>query len=154
MHQLEGAAWTLGSIHALASAGATFGTWHELFGPRGLIYLRENKIVYSPTFHAISTLPANKVREAKLIGKINDSWIAFEFPHDGHLMIASLRPWEQEVEPHLVSKYKMRARLIEDDVKEAELESSWWAQNRFLENNSSASFLLKPFEVCVLLRQS
>ena len=53
---IEGAAWTLGSIFALASADAYSGTWHELFGEFGIIYPDGDAIKFTPTFHALAAL--------------------------------------------------------------------------------------------------
>jgi hypothetical protein len=146
LHRLEGAAWTLGSVHALTVAGATSATWHELGGPRGLIRAHGADDV-SPAFHALSLLRARERPEVRPVTAAEGGVVGFEFPGRGELVLVSLRPWVQEVElrgwaPALLD----RRRLRSEDLAAAARTSRWW--NRPAEPvDSSQAITLEPFEI-------
>ena len=148
---IEGAAWTLGSIFALASAGAFSGSWHELFGEFGIIYSQSESIKFSPTFHAISALGAHRAHQITIATSPDNSWVAFENRESKTILVASLRPWAVEITAKVLAGYKSMQSLRGDDCEKASQIMDWWS---YAETNPiSADFplTLTPFEI-VLIR--
>ena len=147
---IEGAAWTLGSIFALASAGAFSGSWHELFGEFGIIYSQSESIKFSPTFHAISALGAHHAHQITIATSRDNSWVAFENREMKSILVASLRPWTVEITANVLVGYKSIQSLRGDDCERASQIMDWWS---YAETNPiSADFplTLAPFEIALI----
>jgi len=148
---IEGAAWTLGSIFALASAGAFSGTWHELFGEFGIIYSQSDSIKFSPTFHAISALGAHHAHQITIATSADNSWVAFENRETKTIVVASLRPWTVEITAKVLAGYKSMQSLRGDDCEKASQIMDWWSYAETTPVLADFPLTLSPFEI-VLIR--
>lgn len=137
LRAIEGAAWTVGSVHALLSGGVMSATWHELIGPRGLADTHHDRVQLSAAFHVLAALRA---RERPLVqplraarGGVVGLWFAADAgspggTDGGRLLLASLRPWPQRVElPAPLPAGWVRSRLRTADVTACAATSDWWA---------------------------
>jgi hypothetical protein len=147
---LSGASWTLGSIFALASAGAFSGTWHELFGEFGIIYRHGSSIRFSPTFHALAALGAHHAHEIKIATSADNSWVAFENAELKKIVIASLRPWPLEITSKVLSGYSTIQSLREDECEKASQIMDWWSYAETTPISSEFPLTLTPFEITVI----
>lgn len=148
--ELPAAAWTLGSIFALASAGAYSGTWHELFGEHGVIYNDGSAIKFSPTFHALSALGAHRAHEITIATSLDGSWVAFEDRESRKMVVASQRPWIVEITPKVLAGYKSIQSLRADECEKASQIMDWWS---YAEKNPLIGDLplsITPFEILLL----
>jgi hypothetical protein len=147
---LSAAAWTLGSIFALASAGAYSGTWHELFGEFGIIYNEGSAVKFSPTFHALSALGAHHAHEITIATSLDNSWVAFEDRESRKMVVASQRPWLVEITPKVLAGYTTIQSLHADECDKASQIMDWWS---FAEVNPLVADLplsITPFEILLL----
>ena len=147
---LSAAAWTLGSVFALASAGAYSGTWHELFGEHGVIYNESSAIKFSPTFHALSALGAHHSHEITIATSLDSSWVAFEDRESRKMVVASQRPWIVEITPKVLAGYKSIQSLHADECDKASQIMDWWS---YAEINPLIGYLplsITPFEILLL----
>ena len=147
---IEGAAWTLGSIFALASAGAFSGTWHELFGEFGIIYSQSDSIKFSPTFHAISALGAHHAHEITIATSADNSWVAFENRETKTILVASLRPWTVEITAKVLAGYKSMQSLRGDDCEKASQIMDWWSYAETTPLLADFPLTLSPFEIALI----
>jgi hypothetical protein len=147
---IEGAAWTLGSIFALASAGAFSGTWHELFGEFGIIYSQSDSIKFSPTFHAISALGAHQAHQITIATSIDNSWVAFENRETKTILVASLRPWTVEITAKVLAGYKSMQSLRGDDCEKASQIMDWWSYAEKSPVLAEFPLTLSPFEIALI----
>jgi hypothetical protein len=147
---IEGATWTLGSIFALASAGAYSGTWHELFGEFGLIYQEANAIKFSPTFHAISALAAHHAHEITIATSLDNSWVAFENREAKKIIVASLRPWAIEITPNVLAGYKSLQSLRASECEQASQIMDWWSYAEITPIQGGSPLTLTPFEIAII----
>jgi hypothetical protein len=147
---IEGAAWTLGSIFALASAGAYSGTWHELFGDYGVIYSENSAIKFSPTFHALSALGAHHAHEITIATSLDNSWVAFENREAKKIVVASLRPWTIEITPKVLAGYKTLQSLRADDCEKASQIMDWWSFAEKTQISAESPLTLTPFEIAII----
>ena len=147
---VEGAAWTLGSIFALASAGAFSGTWHELFGEFGIIYSQSDSIKFSPTFHAISALGAHHAHEITIATSADNSWVAFENRETKTILVASLRPWTVEITAKVLAGYKSMQSLRGDDCEKASQIMDWWSYAETTPVLADFPLTLSPFEIALI----
>ena len=147
---IEGAAWTLGSIYALASAGAFSGSWHELFGEFGLIYSQSGSIKFSPTFHAISALGAHHAHQMTIATSDEKSWVAFENRERKRILVASLRPWTIEITSKVLAGYKSMQSLRGDDGEKASQIMDWWSYAETTPLSADSPLTLTPFEIALI----
>ena len=147
---IEGAAWTLGSIHALASAGAFSGTWHDLFGEFGIIYLQSGSIKFSPTFHALSALGAHRAHQISIATSLDNSWVAFENQEMKTILVASLRPWTVEITAKVLAGYKSIQSLRGDDCEKASQIMDWWSYAETTPISADFPLTLAPFEIALI----
>jgi hypothetical protein len=147
---IEGAAWTLGSIFALASAGAFSGTWHELFGEFGIIYSQSDSIKFSPTFHAISALGAHHAHQITIATSLDNSWVAFENRETKTILVASLRPWTVEITAKVLAGYKSMQSLRGDDCEKASQIMDWWSYAETTPVLADFPLTLSPFEIALI----
>ena len=147
---IEGAAWTLGSIFALASAGAFSGTWHELFGEFGIIYSQSDSIKFSPTFHAISALGAHHAHQITIATSADNSWVAFENRETKTILVASLRPWTVEITAKVLAGYKSMQSLRGDDCEKASQIMDWWSYAETTPVLADFPLTLSPFEIALI----
>ena len=147
---IEGAAWTLGSIFALASAGAFSGTWHELFGEFGIIYSQSDSIKFSPTFHAISALGAHHAHEITIATSLDNSWVAFENRETKTILVASLRPWTVEITAKVLAGYESMQSLRGDDCEKASQIMDWWSYAETTPVLADFPLTLSPFEIALI----
>jgi hypothetical protein len=147
---VEGAAWTLGSIFALASAGAFSGTWHELFGEFGIIYSQSDSIKFSPTFHAISALGAHHAHQITIATSLDNSWVAFENRETKTILVASLRPWTVEITAKVLAGYKSMQSLRGDDCEKASQIMDWWSYAETTPVLADFPLTLSPFEIALI----
>jgi len=147
---IEGAAWTLGSIFALASAGAFSGTWHELFGEFGIIYSQSDSIKFSPTFHAISALGAHHAHQITIATSVDNSWVAFENREAKTILVASLRPWTVEITAKVLTGYKSLQSLRGDDCEKASQIMDWWSYAETTPVLADFPLTLSPFEIALI----
>ena len=147
---IEGAAWTLGSIFALASAGAFSGTWHELFGEFGIIYSQSDSIKFSPTFHAISALGAHHAHQITIATSADNSWVAFENRETKTILVASLRPWTVEITAKVLAGYKSMQNLRGDDCEKASQIMDWWSYAETTPVLADFPLTLSPFEIALI----
>jgi hypothetical protein len=147
---IEGAAWTLGSIFSLASAGAFSGTWHELFGEFGIIYSQSDSIKFSPTFHAISALGAHQAHQITIATSIDNSWVAFENRETKTILVASLRPWTVEITAKVLAGYKSMQSLRGDDCEKASQIMDWWSYAEKSPVLAEFPLTLSPFEIALI----
>jgi hypothetical protein len=147
---IEGAAWTLGSIFALASAGAFSGTWHELFGEYGVIYPESDAIKFSPTFHALSALGAHHAHQITIATSLDNSWVAFENREVKKIVVASLRPWALEITPKVLAGYKTLQSLRASDCEKASQIMDWWSYAEITPIAPEAPLTLTPFEIAII----
>ena len=147
---LEGAAWTLGSIFALASAGAFSGTWHELFGEFGVIYLQDGATKFSPTFHALSALGAHHAHEITIATSVDNSWVAFENREAKKILVACLRPWSLEITSKVLAGYKSIQSLRSDECDRASQIMDWWSYAETAAISTDFPLTLTPFEIALI----
>jgi len=147
---IEGAAWTLGSIFALASAGAYSGTWHELFGEFGVIYSENDAIKFSPTFHALSALGAHHAHQITIATSLDNSWVAFENREAKKIVVASLRPWTLEITPKVLAGYKTLQSLRSNDSEKASQIMDWWSYAEITPISAESPLTLTPFEIAII----
>ena len=147
---IEGAAWTLGSIFSLASAGAFSGTWHELFGEFGIIYSQSDSIRFSPTFHAISALGAHHAHQITIATSLDNSWVAFENRETKTILVASLRPWTVEITAKVLAGYKSMQSLRGDDCEKASQIMDWWSYAETTPVLADFPLTLSPFEIALI----
>lgn len=126
LRALRGAAWTVGSVHAVTAGGAVSGTWHELLGPRGLV--AEDGAV-SPAFHALAALRATTRPRVAAVASPDGSVVGLHAVDDARLLVAGLRPWGTAVDLTgvLPPEGAVRRRLREQDLAAAAAELDWWA---------------------------
>ena len=147
---IEGAAWTLGSIFALASASAFSGTWHELFGEFGIIYSQSDSIKFSPAFHAISALGAHRTHQITIATSRDNSWVAFENREMKSILVASLRPWTVEITANVLVGYKSIQSLRGDDCEKASQIMDWWSYAETSPISADFPLTLTPFEIALI----
>jgi hypothetical protein len=147
---LEGAAWTLGSIFALASAGAFSGSWHELFGEFGVIYSQQGATKFSPTFHALSALGAHHAHEITIATSLDNSWVAFENRETKRILVASLRPWSLEITAKVLAGYKSIQSLRGDECDRASQIMDWWSYAETTPISADFPLTLAPFEIALI----
>ena len=147
---IEGAAWTLGSIHAVASAGAFSGSWHELFGEYGIIYSQSGSIKFSPTFHAISALGAHHAHEITIASSLENSWVAFENREAKTILVVSLRPWTIEITSKVLAGYKSIQSLRSDDCEKSSQIMDWWSYAETTPISAEYPLTLAPFEIALI----
>ena len=147
---IEGAAWTLGSIFALASAGAYSGTWHELFGEFGIIYPDGDAIKFSPTFHALAALGAHHAHEITIATSLDNSWVAFENREAKKIVVASLRPWAIEITANVLAGYETIQSLHASESEKASQIMDWWSYAETTPIFSGLPLTLAPFEIAII----
>ena len=147
---IEGAAWTLGSIFALASAGAYSGTWHELFGEFGIIYPDGDAIKFSPTFHALAALGAHHAHEITIATSLDNSWVAFENREVKKIVIASLRPWAIEITANVLAGYETIQSLHASECDKASQIMDWWSYAETTPVLGGLPLTLAPFEIAII----
>jgi hypothetical protein len=147
---LSSAAWTLGSIFALASAGAYSGTWHELFGDYGVIFSEGSAIKFSPTFHALAALGAHHAHEITIATSQDNSWVAFEDRESRKMVVASQRPWTVEITPKVLAGYKSIQSLHADECDKASQIMDWWSYAEINPLIGDIPLSLTPFELLLL----
>jgi hypothetical protein len=147
---LSSAAWTLGSIFALASAGAYSGTWHELFGDYGVIFSEGSAIKFSPTFHALAALGAHHAHEITIATSQDNSWVAFEDRESRKMVVASQRPWTVEITPKVLAGYKSIQSLHADECDKASQIMDWWSYAEINPLIGDIPLSLTPFEILLL----
>ena len=147
---IEGAAWTLGSIHAVASAGAFSGSWHELFGEHGIIYSQSGAIKFSPVFHAISALGAHHAHQITIATSLDNSWVAFENRETKTILVASLRPWTLEITAKVLAGYKSMQSLRGEDCEKASQIMDWWSFAEATPISADFPLTLTPFEIALI----
>ena len=148
--ELSAAAWTLGSVFALASAGAYSGTWHELFGEFGVIYNEGSAIKFSPTFHALSALGAHHAHEITIATSLDSSWVAFEDRESRKMVVASQRPWTVEITPKVLAGYKSIQSLHADECEKASQIMDWWSYAEINPLLGDIPLSITPFEILLL----
>ena len=147
---IEGAAWTLGSIFALASAGAYSGTWHELFGEHGVIYPDSDAVKFSPTFHALSALGAHHAHQITIATSLDNSWVAFENREAKKIVVASLRPWALEITPKVLAGYKTLQSLRASECEKASQIMDWWSYAEITPIAADSPLTLTAFEIAII----
>jgi hypothetical protein len=147
---IEGAAWTLGSIFALASAGAYSGTWHELFGEFGIIYPDGDAIKFSPTFHALAALGAHHAHEITIATSLDNSWVAFENREAKKIVVASLRPWAIEITANVLAGYETIQSLHASESEKASQIMDWWSYAETTPISGGLPLTLAPFEIAII----
>ena len=147
---LSAAAWTLGSVFALASAGAHSGTWHELFGEFGVIYSDGSAIKFSPTFHALAALGAHHAHEITIATSLDNSWVAFEDRETRKMVVASQRPWPVEITSKVLAGYKTIQSLHADECDKASQIMDWWSYAEINPLDGDLPLSLTPFEILLL----
>jgi hypothetical protein len=147
---IEGAAWTLGSIFALASAGAYSGTWHELFGDYGVVYPDSDAIKFSPTFHALSALGAHHAHQITIATSLDNSWVAFENREAKKIVVASLRPWPLEITPKVLAGYKTLQSLRASESEKASQIMDWWSYAEITPIAPDSPLTLTAFEIAII----
>jgi len=148
--ELSAAAWTLGSVFALASAGAHSGTWHELFGEFGVIYSEGSAIKFSPTFHALAALGAHHAHEITIATSLDNSWVAFEDRESRKMVVASQRPWSVEITSKVLAGYKTIQSLHADECDKASQIMDWWSYAEINPLIGDLPLSLTPFEILLL----
>ena len=144
------AAWTLGSIFALASAGAFSGSWHELFGESGVIYSQNGATKFSPTFHALSALGAHHSHQITIATSLDNSWVAFENRETKGILVASLRPWSLEITAKVLAGYKSIQSLRSDECDRASQIMDWWSYAETTPISADFPLTLAPFEIALI----
>jgi len=150
LNTLEGAAWTLGSIHALVIGEAASGTWHELFGEAGLVAGQGPGRVVRPAFHAIAALKANSRPQVQAMNSADAAWVALHLLDRGQVVVASLRPWPQMVRTPLLDRPLLRRRLREQDVAAASRTRTWWPTAPVEVLSGGAALHVDSFEVSLI----
>ena len=148
--ELSAAAWTLGSVFALASAGAYSGTWHELFGEFGVIYSEGSAIKFSPTFHALSALGAHHAHELTIATSLDSSWVAFEDRESRKMVVASQCPWNVDITPKALAGYKSIQSLHANKCEKASQIMDWWSYAEINPLISDIPLSITPFEILLL----
>jgi len=147
---IEGAAWTLGSIFALASAGAYSGTWHELFGDYGVIYPDGDAVKFSPTFHALTALGAHHAHQITIATSLDNSWVAFENREAKKIVVASLRPWPLEITPKVLAGYETLQSLRASECEKASQIMDWWSYAEITPIAPETPLTLTAFEIAII----
>ena len=147
---IEGAVWTLGSIFALASAGAYSGTWHELFGEFGIIYPDGDAIKFSPTFHVLAALGAHHAHEITIATSLDNSWVAFENREAKKIVVASLRPWAIEITANVLAGYETIQSLRASESEKASQIMDWWSYAETTPIIGGLPLTLAPFEIAII----
>jgi hypothetical protein len=147
---LEGAAWTLGSIFALASADAYSGTWHELFGEFGIIYPDGDAVKFTPTFHALAALGAHHAHQITIATSLDNSWVAFENREVRKIVVASLRPWAIEITANVLAGYKTIQSLHASECDKASQIMDWWSYAETTPVLGGLPLTLAPFEIAII----
>ena len=147
---VEGAAWTLGSIFALASAGAYSGTWHELFGEFGVIYPDGDAVKFTPTFHALAALGAHHAHEITIATSLDNSWVAFENREARKIVVASLRPWAVEITANVLVGYETIQSLHANECDKASQIMDWWSYAETTPVLGGLPLTLAPFEIAII----
>jgi hypothetical protein len=147
---LEGAAWTFGSVHAVTQGGAYSGTWHELLGARGLLRPGPDHAGVVPAFHALSVLQAWRRPRIRPVTMLDGGVVGLLFVDRPRLVLASQRPWHQEVRlgdwaPPVLSRRRLRTA----DVAAAAATMSWWDRTERVRAPHEA-LTLEPFELTEL----
>ncbi len=150
IRSIEGAAWTLGSVFALASANAFSGTWHELFGEFGVIYPKSGGVNFSPTFHALSALGAHHAHQITIATSLDNSWVAFENREAKTILVASLRPWTLEITAKVLAGYQSIQSLRGDDVEKSSQIMDWWSYAEKSPLSADFPLTLAPFEIALI----
>ena len=150
IRSIEGAAWTLGSIFALASADAYSGTWHELFGEFGLIYTENGAVKFTPTFHALSSLGAHHAHQITIATSLDNSWVAFENREAKKIVVASLRPWALEITSKVLAGYKTIQSLRASECVKASQIMDWWSYAQISPVSPDSPLTLTPFEIAII----
>ena len=150
VRSIEGAAWTLGSIFALASAGAFSGTWHELFGEFGVIYPHSGGVKFSPTFHALSALVAHNAHQITIATSLDNSWVAFENREAQTILVASMRPWTLEITAKVLAGYNSIQSLRGDDGEKSSQIMDWWSYAEKTPISADFPLTLSPFEIALI----
>lgn len=150
IRSIEGAAWTLGSIFALASANAFSGTWHELFGEYGIIYPQSGGVKFSPTFHALSALGAHSAHQITIATSLDNSWVAFENRESKTILVASLRPWTLEITQKVLAGYQSIQSLRGDDGEKSSQIMDWWSYAERTPISADFPLTLSPFEIALI----
>jgi len=147
---IEGAAWTLGSIFALASAGAYSGTWHELFGDYGVMYPDDDAVKFSPTFHALTALGAHHAHQITIATSLDNSWVAFENREAKKIVVASLRPWPLEITPKVLAGYETLQSLRASECEKASQIMDWWSYAEITPIAPETPLTLTAFEIAII----
>ena len=147
LHRLEGAAWTFGSVHAMTRGGAYSATWHELVGVRGLLRPEGDRVGVVPAFHALSVLGAGRRPRVRPVTLLGGGVVGLLFPDRARLVLASQRPWDQEVRlepwaPRALSRRRLRDR----DLAPAAATLPWWDGPQETVGRTG-TVALEPFEV-------
>ncbi len=150
IRSIEGAAWTLGSIFALASANAFSGTWHELFGEYGIIYPQSGGVKFSPTFHALSALGAHSAHQITIATSLDNSWVAFENRESKTILVASLRPWTLEITAKVLAGYQSIQSLRGNDGEKSSQIMDWWSYAERTPISADFPLTLAPFEIALI----
>jgi hypothetical protein len=145
--RLEGAAWTFGSVHAMTRGGAHSATWHELIGARGLLRPERDRGTIVPAFHALSVLRAGRRPRVRPVTLLGGGVVGLLFADADRLVLASQRPWDQEVRlepwtPPALSRRRLRDR----DLAAAAATLSWWdGPGEAVARDGTVA--LEPFEI-------
>lgn len=147
---LEGAAWTVGSVHAMLHGRAWSATYHELFGEGGLIVGSGVDRLIRPAFHAIAALQANRRPRVGTVNLPGASWVALHLVDRHEVLVASLRPWSQSADLSVLhAAVQRRRRLRERDVPVASRTLRWWPTAAAQEQSTGERLDLEGFEICL-----
>jgi len=147
---LEGAAWTIGSVHALLWAGARSGTWHDLAGAGGIVGQDQDQLTYTPAFHALAALGASSRTRAQTVGDPGSAWVGIHLGDLDRLVVASLRPFTQALLlPPLDAPVGRRRRLSPAQVPAARSVARWWDAPEAATASPFEQLILDPFEISV-----
>jgi hypothetical protein len=147
---LEGAAWTLGSVHAVTQGGGYSGTWHELLGPRGLLRAGPDPAGVVPAFHALSVLQAWRRPRVRPVTMLDGGVVGLLFVDRPRLVLSSQRPWEQQVRLGAwAPPVRRRRRLRTEDLDAAAATMSWWDGTGQVEARHEV-VTLEPYELTEL----
>jgi hypothetical protein len=147
LDRLDGAAWTFGSVHAMTRGGAYSATWHELIGARGLLRPERGRVAVVPAFHGLSVLGAGRRPRVRPVTLLGGGVVGLLFADRPRLVLASQRPWAQEVRlqpwaPPALSRRRLRDR----DLAPAAATMSWWDGPQETVDRAGA-VALEPFEI-------
>lgn len=135
---------------SIPGTDAYSGTWHELFGEYGIIYLQDNAIKFAPTFHALSALGAHHAHEITIATSLDNSWVAFENCEVKKIVIASLRPWPIEITSNVLAGYKMIQSLRASECDRASQIMDWRSYAETTPISGDAALTLTPFEIAII----